>query len=280
VISVRGQDDRELLYNDYVRNIRPGSGIFGLVNDLTEFYVDDGSIIVKDGRLVSAGSISNQDQVYVVANRKDATGRIKAEVVFALDRINPTTSAIYRGRITRITEGRQFTLESFSELVDTQWNFANTPKTLAITYDTRLLDEDGLLSTREFFAYGPDSFIGRTVYVVADGNDAKLISTAPYGLYNFRGIINRLEGIEYDEEEGERIGGPDGVWLVEASAYSRTSNAWVNSRDLYIDFELNTIFIKNGEVVEPDVLRRGDTLRVIKRDDTLSGIAYIVFVEE
>ena len=278
VLNVRNFDDHELLYDDYIKGARATGGTFGLIQGPADIRTYDGTIVIKDGRLVPSSNIAYDDQVYLVANREDATGRYRADVVQIADRISVARPSIYRGRITAVKHNASFTVESFSELHDTEWQFANTPKTFEITYDTVLLSEAGIESIRNFDGRGEFDYRGRTVYIVADGNNALAVSTAPYGTVHFRGEILRLDGISYDDDGGV-LDGPTALALMAASRYDQTKKAWVDTGELDITLGENSVLFKNGNLIEASALERGDRIRVVKREESLSGIAYILIVE-
>ena len=51
-----------------------------------------------------------------------------------------------------------------------------------------------VLNVRDFKGYGEDSYLNRVVYVVADGTNAVLVSTAPYGISNIKGTVYTTDG--------------------------------------------------------------------------------------
>ena len=278
VLNVRNFDDHELLYDDYIKGARATGGTFGLIQGPADIRTYDGTIVIKDGRLVPSSNIAYDDQVYLVANREDATGRYRADVVQIADRISVARPSIYRGRITAVKHNVSFTIESFSELHDTAWQFANTPKTFEITYDTVLLSEAGIESIRNFDSRGVYNYLGRTVYIAAEGNDALAISTAPYGIYQFRGEIERLDGFSYGDD-GAVMDGPTAFALMAASRYDQIKKAWIGTSDMNIALGGNSLLFKNGYLIEASALERGDRVRVVKREDSPGGIGYILIVE-
>jgi len=152
----------------------------------------NGTIIVKDNRLVTGNSINSEDRAYVVASRSYDDGKYYAFIVKIDDKTDSNFFTIYRGRIANINENKDFTLESYSELKGVEWNYYNTPRTFRITYDTQILGDDGVVGQRDFTDYGDSSYKSRTVYVLSHGADAVLISTAPYGNINVKGKILNL----------------------------------------------------------------------------------------
>jgi hypothetical protein len=81
-IVVNPADNKELLYNGYIRDVRRPARMFGITNGPSDIITGDWTIVIsRDGRLVTGAAITQDDLAYVVANREDATGRIRANVV-------------------------------------------------------------------------------------------------------------------------------------------------------------------------------------------------------
>jgi len=62
--------------------------------------------------------------------------------------------------------------------------------------------------------------------------------------------------------------------IFDTSKYS-----WTISNDLTVNLLNNTIILKNNKLIKPSDLRKGDRLRIIKSENTETGDAYIVMVE-
>jgi len=278
LVSFRNEKDAEVLYDDSVYSASSGTGRFTLSKGQGYIRAGAGSIVIKHGRLVSANSISPQDMAYVVANRSDSSGEYVAGVVQIMDRPGSGTLQIYRARIKSIEENRGFTVESFSRLDGMLWNYFNTEKTFRITYNTRIFDEDGLINQRDFVGYGNDNYLKQVVYIVADDTNAIIVSTAPYGVYNARGVIYRIDGGQTGEE-GSVLVQPDKLSVRNAMIYDPYQHLWKNSNEMEFDILKNSIILKGNTILEPSDLKKGDTVRVLKGDNSNSGEAYIIIVE-
>ncbi len=266
LISYRDSMDTEVpVTSDTISGVVSGSNRFVTAMDNKKVTFSDGSIIVKYGRLVSGSSLSNNDKAYLTVNRDYSSGDYYASVIKIDEAVNQNALMVYRGRISDIVESKNFTVESFSELQGTDWNYYNTPKTFNITLDTRVLTDDGLLNVREFVGFGENSYLRRTVYVVANGTNAVLVSTAPYGIENVRGTV-------YATDDGE-------ITLRRASVYNASKFMWDSCPDTTVSILKNTIAIENGTVIDPAKIRKGSVVRVIKKDKSAAGDAYIILVE-
>lgn len=266
MISYRDSSDTEAPNTiDTISSVLLGSDSFVTANGNKKVSYTESSIVVKHGRLVSGNSLSSNDRAYMTLNRDYGTGEYYASVVSVDETPNPNMLAIYRGRISDIVDSKNFTIESFSQLQGIDWNYYNTPKTFNITLNTRILNDDGVLNTREFIGYGDESYLKRTVYIVADGTNAVLVSTAPYGIENVRGTVYAT--------------GDGAISIRRASVYNPTKFIWENSADIKVNILKNTIAFRNGSIIDPASIKKGEYIRVVKKDRSAEGDAYIIFVE-
>ena len=277
IALLRDEFDSEIIYNDSVIKTMSGSGSFNLAGDLRNIFYTNQSIVLKNQRLVTGLSISEDDRVYVVANR-NSEGQYKAGLVQIYNKIDADLPGVYRGRIKSINEYGDFTIESYSILEDFGWKFYNTPKTFNITFDTRILNDNGLTGQEDFMPYGEESYIGKVVYIIADGLNASLVSTAPYGSYNYKGEVYQLNGATIGQEGGI-IQEPKEINIVNVKLYDTAQKIWINSKEANIEILNNSIILKNGDVIKPSKLEKGDKVRIIKKDKTNTGAAYLIIVE-
>ncbi len=264
VVSFKPDGSTESIYDDEILSVSGSGGI-----RLSAFYPQigcmEGTIIVNEGRLTGYGSLDAGTRAYLVSNRDPVTGKHNASIISVEHTTVTGDLEIYRGRILDIEENSSFTLESFSRLEGLSWEFFNTPRTFNIAGGTRMIDENGVVSIREFKGYGEGSSIDKTVYVVAGGTEARLLSTAPYGSYLTRGGLNGVS----DEK----------LALGNARNYKEDEFMWEESGDIEISILPNTVIIKQGMVIDMEGLENGDRLTVIRRD-SISTDAYIVIVGE
>lgn len=296
IISFRNSNDSEAaIFNDSIsKNTSEG---FTLKGEYTNVRYNKGTIIIKDNRLVSANSISENDMAYVVANRGYQDGEYHAGIIAINDRSNLDFIDIYRGRISSIDRNTSVTIESFSKLGGLSWEFYNTPKTFLITYDTKIIDDEGIIGQRNFLDFGNSSFKDRTVYILADGTDAVLITTAPYGNANIKGEIYKIMADNTINEDGEDIESGEGVQekqpygftLIDVKIYNPSSFMWENGEDIDINILNTSIILKNNDIGKPSDLKEGDRIRVIKgeekknedkdNEEKKNEDGYIIFIE-
>ena len=267
--------DKEVSYNDKVYNTSANK--FFLQNALNNVSYDNGTIVIKDGRLVQGGSVAADDYAYVTANRDNDSGNIVAGVVSIEQRPGTQDIQLYRGRITSIDEYKSVTVGSYSKLNGVNWEYANTPMTFTLSADTRITDTDGITGQGEFNSYdGSATFKNRTIYILSDGTKAVEISTAPYGNINISGTVTTTASAITLDQNGQ----PQSIALRNCKYYDAGTHLWVNMGDSSFNLLTNTFVIKNNMRINPSELKKGDKIRVLKKDSTTTGDAYIIIVEE
>jgi len=250
---------------DSITGVVTGSGSFMLSRENQKVIYSDGSIVVKYGRLVSGNSLTDRDKAYLELNRDYTSGNYYASIVKVDELQVENGLTIYRGRISEINDEKDITIESFSLLQGTDWRYSNTPKTFNITFNTRVRNDDGILNVRDFKGYGEDSYLKRTVYIVADGTDAVLVSTAPYGTASIKGTVYAMAGTEFS--------------LRNVQLYNPVTYMWMSSTDAEMDILISSIVIKNSKVINAADIKNGDSVRILKKDTSTTGDGYIIFVE-
>jgi hypothetical protein len=269
--------DKEVPYDDKVYNT--GTNWFTLERSLKNISYNQGTIVIKDGRLVKGNSVSSNDYAYVMANRDAETDKIIAGVVSIEQRPGTQSVQLYRGRISSIDEFKTVTLQSYSKLNGTNWDYANTPITFSLSSDTRITDTDGIIGQGDFTSYDEaGTFKERTIYILADDTKAVEISTAPFGSFNISGTVKGTSGGETGDD-GSVIVQPDNIDLRGCKYYNAASHMWVNMNDSSFDILENTLVIKNNQRINQSELKKGDKVKVLKKDNTATGEAYIIIIE-
>ncbi len=281
IVSFRNEDAAEALIDDSVAGTETGVNEFGLAKYNQSVKYTDGTIIVKNSKIVDGNSIVQDDLAYVVANRDTDDGEYYAGIVQINERPDNNFVQIYRGRIKEINENKDFTVESYSQLKDMNWEYSNTPKTFNITYDTRISGDSGIIAQRDFIGYGDNSYTGRSVYILADNINALLISTAPFGPdgVHAKGRIYEITGGSTGEN-GEVLDEPTGIKLRDTKVYDTSSHIWTDSKDITLNILKNSIILKDDKIAKPSDLSENDTVKVYKKGNDESGDAYIITVEE
>lgn len=266
-IKISYIDGYEKIYNDEVLSHSKSSKNLELLKTFDEIHYTEGTIITRYGRLISGSSIEANDPVYAVGLRNPAKEIITAGVIQIVDKPSILGIDIYRGRILSIDESNSFTVESFSKLKGTKWEYANTPKTFGITGDTTILSSSGIINNRDFKDYANNSYKDKIVYIAAKGDVAQIVSDAPYGVINLRGEIYNIN-----------LSNNAVLSLKESVVLDINTNEWNYLGDSTVNILQNSIIVKNGDLVGVNDLEIGDKIRVIKKD-TASQDGFIIFVE-
>ncbi len=252
VVSMPFKGSKELLYTDNILSNLPATGNVSLLTNDLELGYNKGTIIVNEGRLVTGRGLAPGHEVTVIAGRNYKTGEIQAGVISVSEGSGIKDLELFRGRISSIVENSSFTLESFSKLKKTSWDYANTPKTFDISASTRMLDENGVMGIRNFKDYGENNMIDRTVYVAGKGTEASLISTAPYAAHFSMGTV-------WEKKEGE-------LFVRDVRSYESSSHTWKKGDDISVGIPVNGIIIKNGSTIAFEDIGIGDELIIIRKD--------------
>ncbi|ACL74675.1 S-layer homology domain-containing protein [Ruminiclostridium cellulolyticum] len=279
VASFTDSTDKEVPYDDKV--YITATNRFVLEKNFVNITYNPGTIVIKDGRLVQGSSVSTDDYAYVMANRDNSgsNSTIVAGVVSIEQRPGTEAVQLYRGRISSIDEYKTVTLESYSRLNGTNWVYANTPMTFNLSSNTRITDTDGIVGQGDFTDEKTQgTFSGRTVYILGDGTDAVEISTAPFGNFNIQGIVSNTVGGTV-AEDGTVIQEPQSIILKNCRYYNTSAHLWVSKGDSNFNILTNSLILKNNKKINPSDLKKGDSIRVLKKDNAVIGDAYIVIVE-
>jgi hypothetical protein len=269
LVVLRNEDDEEKVYEDTIKVIYKGSNQFRLNNNNEYLNYYEGSIIVKDGKLISGSNISINEDVYVIANRSYDDGEYYADIVKIEGTSVLDSVVICRGKIKNISEDSEFTLSSFSEFSGSKWEFNNTPKTFMLDRDTLFVNEAGIVNNRDF---NEENYTGKIVNVVTRGSRAVLISEVPYGKYNFRGEVSLDYGKKLTSE----------LSLKNVTYYNDSTGDWDTAANMKVIIREDTIILKDGNLIEKEDILRNDTVRIIKSSNqtgTQDEEAMIIIVE-
>ena len=213
--------------------------------------ISEDSILIRDNRLVDAGSIVVGDaiQAVVTANDRLAVG------VLSTENVKTGSLSVYRGRVKKVTGGESFEVQTFSMLEDNKWYYYPTPQIFTIDASTRFYTEAGIVEggINNFFSYGKDSTVGEVYTIIADGEHALMVVDMPY-------VIESIKGEVYKTEQGE-------VDLKDVYYFNTSSKKWMEYSKKNVGATVttaeNTVAIKNGKIVPVSALEAGDQVKVM-----------------
>ncbi len=243
-ISIYSGRDTLLPYDTVVNS---SNGSFVLANNFSNISTDPGTIVVRNGKLVSPQNISANDYAQVSLN-----GGNSAAVVNITD--GPTTSGVQiaRGRVQSVDDGQTFTVESMAQLFDGEWVVTPIARTFNIDNNTIFIDETGQVSSiDEFLDYTVDSVKGDVFNIITfDNVNAKYIISAPYTKQPVKGTVYSVDD--------------DMVYLKDVMYLDTKTNTWkvISNKDNTCGLQTfdNTVIVKNDNVVGIDALEVGDNI--------------------
>lgn len=255
----------ETIINDRLLNL--SGGLLGFENSSDIIKVDNSTIVIKDGKLVDITAIDTLDPVKASLEKSLYENSYSANVLIC-ESTAKKGFELYRGRIKNVDTAESITLETFAVLNGITWDFINTPKTFDIDLSiTRFFDNDGIGNMREF----DESYIGKSIYIVAEGSKINLISTAPYAENPVSGRIKSFTGGVLDDS-GSALTDLTGLKLTEAFTYNNRTKIWNKSLDLDIDIPENAVVIKKEQSGSISLLKPGDQIKIIRHAQSQNGI--------
>ena len=273
MMTLRDPLSRESFFDDSIFSTTIGADTVKLDSATDSINFNNSTIIVKDGRLTSGRSLAKNDSVYIVSNKDSDSSAEEARIIYAVKESEENTVKIFRGSIESIIANKNFTLKSYSTLDDMSWTFTNSSKTFDISYNTRLYNTAGIDNVRDF-VYMSD-WKGSPIYVIADETEALLISNASYGAFNARGMIESLSNSSGAETENSS----KSLTLSNASIYNPDNAQWEAASGITVNVLPNTVIIKDNKIIKVEDIQTGDLVRMLKKEKTTTGDAYLILVE-
>lgn len=269
------QNQYESTYSDKIKDINWFTGEFELKNNRNIGF-HDGTIIIKNDRIVDNFSLNANSDVFVVADGRGLES--SADVIYVLNEdINNSSIGqhyVYAGRMDQIVEDRLW-LKDFFLLEENQWQSFDGEKELFFDNDTDIYDltNKKKLSIKEFYsgsyAVDEDSRYAKDNrlkdwhgYIYTDGDriSSILVQKNMDSLLRQRvtnGIISSVENNQY-------VGW--GIKLTNSSDWSNVRSQWMEKNaDLNINLE-KSLLIKNGRQIQPYDLKAGDRVYLVRDD--------------
>ncbi|MFV0441193.1 MAG: S-layer homology domain-containing protein, partial [Lachnospirales bacterium] len=144
-------DDTDfLLDRDFISTVS-GNNIT-LSDGYNQLNVGDGSIIVKNGRLVDINSLMPNDYAHISRNGS------KVAVANITEPINNNELALQRGRVYSVAENESFRVESIATYGNSNWDYSPVQRDYLIDYDTVFLNSAGnVISIDQFRDYSTNT---------------------------------------------------------------------------------------------------------------------------
>ncbi len=248
-----------------------------IVSETYDIEMDPGTIVVKNNHIVSTASIlSPPDYAQVVLGDEGS-----AVVVNIIPEPNNDAISVLRGRISDIETGQSFEVTSHAVLKDMTWIYSPIERQFTMSYDTKVIDEDGVLALSDFKDYTELSKVDEVYTIIAEGTKATHLVKNPYAT---EGVVGTI----YEVEESSGT-----IKLKDALVYNSSTKLWeeLSYKNNYADVLTltETIIIKNNKVVGLSDLEFGDQIRSmitvdlasqIKLENDRTATGYIIYVED
>ena len=273
------KNDRERNYTDRIVDINHYSESFTL-NNLLNISFSDGTIIVKNNRLVDKYSLNPNSTAFIAAE-----GHLNplASLIYIYDEdLNNSQigqNYLFFGRLDEIID-YEVVLHDYSVLERNEWNYYRN-KDIVLYYDDDTyiydLDNKRIISTAEFQAgnYAVDedsSYADRQdlrdwyAYVYTDGNSILAI-----GLTEKEDdlIIQRITAGTIKAKDTDPYIG-DVIILTDGRDWSSRNESFMpKTQDMRLMIE-NALIIKEDRLITKDELTTGDRLYIVRNDiDTI-----------
>ena len=255
VRQITFRDGRDELLNTDTVLATGADGSFMISTIAGMISTDNGTIVRRNGRMVSGSDIMVGDLVRVSLN-----GGNNAAVVDIIDQPGVSAVSIARVRIASVEEGRSFTVTSMSTLQGNDWMFTPVERVFSITPNTLFLNESGWVDPATFLGFTEDSAVDRTFTVVYDGSVATHVIDNSFSNRVVRGTIYNV-----GENQTPSIQIRDAQYLHNPTLSPEFEWRSISNLNPVMDILTNpaTIFIRNNEIVALRDLQVGDNIRVM-----------------
>lgn len=270
------QNQYESTYSDKIKDINWYTEEFELNNNKNIGF-NDGTIVIKNDRIVDTFALNAQSDVFVVADGRGMDS--SADIVYVLNEYvnnsNIGEHYIYAGRMDQIVEDRLW-LKDFFLLDENEWQSFEGKKELFFDNDTDIydLDKEGRkISVEEFYSgiYAVDESSDYAkehnlrdwhAYIYTDGDriSSIMVQKNMDSFLKQRTTNGLISSVTSDDFVGWR------VRLTNACDWSNRNSQWMQKNaDLNVNLE-KALLIKNDRRIEPYDLKPNDRVYLVRDD--------------
>ncbi len=246
-----------------------GNGTFSLGNTDEAIHSDDGTIVIRYGRLVDQGTIFTGDYGQVVLN-----GESKGAVVNIQDPPSTDNITIIRGLVQSIDDGKTFQVSSMYMLSGMNWSPTPVSRVFTIDNNTKYITASGVQDISTFTGIGASNQVDKFFTIITDGTKATKIIDAPKPYLGVRGTVVNTDGTT--------------ITLKDITTYQTSTGKWVSSpatTAITVTVPVNGIVSASNKIVKTADIKIGDQIRVM--NDNMPTITqgaavtgYFIFVEK
>lgn len=286
-IKVVVKKGSEKLYNDEIDGVNFAAEKLELDNGKNIIY-DEGTIIIKDNRLVSASGLKKDINALVVTDY--SSSKYRASVIeLGITGGDQMFENIYVGKVDSI-DSDDFDIKWYSELSGNEWDdVSRSDITFEYNDDTFIVDitddEYKEITTHDFFhdGYSEEERKEYYTFIVTDEDQSVIAMSLR------KDELFKNSGIDTSSEIEDEL---DDLLLTKGSVedidqlrnrlkisdpydWSAFHEEWQENRnDEYVDIE-QTLFMKGDEVIDIDDIDEDDTIYILRNDED----AIVIFVE-
>lgn len=263
----------ETTYSDKLEDINWYAESFELTGKQNIAF-NDGTIIIKSGRLVDKYSLNPKSDAFVLADGRN--GSMIADLVYVynedINNSNIGQNYVYSGKLEEIDK-YSVILNKFYLLDKNEWVSFNEKKDTPLYYDEDTyiydLDNNKKLKTSELFALDAENK-NYYSYIYADGDRIASIFVQKHldSLLKQRVTNGSVESIKKDSILGWTIS------LRDAKDWSDSKDKWMAKNSSINISVQKSMIIKEGKEISAEELNAGDRLYII-RDDIYGKVAIV-----
>ncbi|MBU5436986.1 hypothetical protein KQI42_03130 [Tissierella sp. MSJ-40] len=296
-------------YQSKVRSIEYGTGKMVVDNNL--IFFNDGTIVIKDNRLVDSLNIDRNKDVLVTADNvkgnKNANLVSISSTTVLDDRIDGSKILVYRGKIEDIYEyevkiGKINYRLDYLMLNDYKWKEIKDSERFTLSEDTLIYDSqlketitaNQFISSR-FINYTDiknqtlrdrlknNFYKNKTAYFVVReseyGKELLALNITPH-IQEYRQNVNlnystlgEIKAIDYDRGT---------LTLSKVKNYNTLNNRWENANDETIDINKSVILLNDIPIPRDKIytLRQGAKVYVLKNKTSSIDDGYVLLIED
>ncbi|MGB3366684.1 MAG: hypothetical protein WBA54_04275, partial [Acidaminobacteraceae bacterium] len=294
IVKLNIQEGGERFYYDKVKSIDKNIGELEL-NDKTNFRFDEGTIVVKDSRVLDYSRLTTQSDVFVVSGFNTYYDNY-ANVVKVQSKADDVFENIYIGAIEQV-HGAYFNMKDFTNISDNIWNSVKTTNSQNFYFNngSKIYEQtsDKILKYYEFFngTYSRSENYIKTpisglnykryygVAVTDERGQVIALNLRHKGLLKDQNFDDSLKTEDLVSKEIEKtidstvltrgiIDEIDSDWsrikLTDAHDWIDVRGMWVaNPTDKYVEYD-ESLIIKDGKSVDYSELKAGDYIFLVR----------------
>lgn len=265
----------ECTYSDKIKDINWFSQNLELDNNRNMSF-NDGTLIIKSGRLVDKHSLNTKADGFFVANGRGS--ELTADVIYIynedINNSNIGQNNVYAARLDEIVE-YSVKLKNPFLIVKHQWEGFEDTKELYYDNDTFIydLEKDKLITSEEFYAkdyavdedseYANDNNLKDWHgYIYTDGDRISVIGVQK----EMDSLLKQRMTIGIVESSTDSITVGKELVIKEAKDWSNRHEKWI-PKEIPLKINLNkAIIIKQDKLITYEDLKPGDTVYIVRDD--------------